>query len=94
VAQAEDLRRLRGTWERLGRENPMSAVQDYSDDWDQDRFCSTGGREVDGVIAYLEGLGLPTRRDRALDFGCGLGRVSGIWRGISSRSSGSTSPPR
>ena len=36
----------------------------------------TGEREVDDVLAWVESLGVTTRRGRALDFGCGAGRIS------------------
>jgi SAM-dependent methyltransferase len=44
--------------------------------WDEEEFFATGAREVAESIAYLESVEVPLRRGRALDFGCGLGRVT------------------
>lgn len=43
--------------------------------WDAGEFFSTGGPEVAGVLARVEQLH-PLRRGRALDFGCGVGRLT------------------
>jgi ubiquinone/menaquinone biosynthesis C-methylase UbiE len=44
--------------------------------WDSGEFFATGKAEVDALLDRVSGLGLPQRRGRALDFGCGLGRVT------------------
>jgi SAM-dependent methyltransferase len=44
--------------------------------WDLDEFLATGVAELDAIMATAERLGLPERRMRALDFGCGVGRVT------------------
>jgi len=37
---------------------------------------ATGRRDVYDVLALIRGLGLPLRTDAALDFGCGVGRLT------------------
>ncbi|MEJ2870391.1 methyltransferase domain-containing protein [Actinomycetospora sp. OC33-EN08] len=74
------------TWTKLGGEDPMWAVlTDKGKDrnrWSPDEFLATGVSEVEGVLARLEALGLRPGRERALDFGCGAGRLShGLARG-------------
>jgi SAM-dependent methyltransferase len=40
---------------------------------DLDELLETGVREIDGMLAWLDELGVPHRGGRALDFGCGVG---------------------
>lgn len=71
---------VRRVYERLGSEDPLWAV--LTDDrfrynnWDPERFFATGRAEVDEVMAALERDGLQVARRAALDFGCGVGRLS------------------
>jgi len=74
------LEHVRRTYERWGREDPFHAVI-TSDEYrggggDVEAFFRSGREEVAGVLAYLEGLGVEVSRGRALDFGCGVGRLS------------------
>jgi SAM-dependent methyltransferase len=75
-----DLRELREDWTRLGAEDPLWAVyvapRTRGGRWDLDEFFALGRREVTGALAGLERFGLHPRRRRALDFGCGVGRLS------------------
>lgn len=72
--------RLRMVWERLAREDPFWAVLMAPDkagnQWKIDEFYQTGVREVDESLGKLAQHlpGLP--RGRALDFGCGAGRLT------------------
>jgi ubiquinone/menaquinone biosynthesis C-methylase UbiE len=44
--------------------------------WDSDEFFATGATEIDAVMDHAARLGHPQGRARALDFGCGLGRLT------------------
>jgi ubiquinone/menaquinone biosynthesis C-methylase UbiE len=44
--------------------------------WDQREFFRTGEREIDEVMTASAKLGYPNGRERALDFGCGVGRLT------------------
>jgi SAM-dependent methyltransferase len=44
--------------------------------WDADAFYAGGQREVDAMMREAAELGRPARRSRALDFGCGVGRLT------------------
>jgi SAM-dependent methyltransferase len=74
------LDQLQDDWTRLGREDPLWAVYvapgTRGGKWDVDAFFALGRREVDGAFAELDRLGLAPGRLRALDFGCGVGRLS------------------
>ena len=71
---------VRRVYEKLGSEDPMWAV--LTDDrfrnnsWDPEQFFATGRAEVDQVMAALERDGVKVARQAALDFGCGVGRLS------------------
>jgi len=77
VTRLEEQRR---EWEELARLDPMWAVVSAPDRrfgrWDTDEFFATGEREVDGLLARGRELGVPAQERDALEFGCGLGRVT------------------
>jgi SAM-dependent methyltransferase len=67
-------------WETLGRADPLWAVYvapgAERGRWHVDAFLATGRAEVDRVLAQLGVLAPSVPRSRALDFGCGVGRLS------------------
>jgi SAM-dependent methyltransferase len=66
-------------WERLARADPMFAIASVpgrEGNWTLDDFLATGESTVAGVLEMLDGLDARGPRRRALDFGCGLGRLS------------------
>lgn len=71
---------VREDWTRLGAADPLWAVYvapgTRGGRWDVEEFFATGRREVDGALAQAASLGLRPARGRALDFGCGVGRLS------------------
>lgn len=70
----------RRDWEMLGGRDPLWAVLSVPGKryggWDPEEFFATGRREIDRVLEQASAFGLPTRRERALDFGCGVGRLT------------------
>jgi ubiquinone/menaquinone biosynthesis C-methylase UbiE len=75
-----DFKELQEHWNALGEIDPFWAILSDPDKvgnkWDVAEFFSTGTKEISEVMAYLESLGVEVRRRRALDFGCGAGRLS------------------
>jgi SAM-dependent methyltransferase len=75
-----DLDELQRNWDALGRADPLWANQfvpaKKGNRWDLAEFFGTGEREVAELEAWLAACGVPPRHGRALDFGCGVGRVS------------------
>ena len=71
---------LRRHWNEFGRSDPFWAILTAPDKkgnrWSVEEFLQTGREEIAGLIAYLDRLGLTGRRQRALDFGCGAGRLT------------------
>lgn len=74
------LKALRRQWDRFGRADPLWAVLSLPDKrqgrWDETEFFKTGEREIEDVLAHARSLGIQVRRERALDFGCGVGRLT------------------
>ena len=72
--------RHRAAWEDWGRIDPFWAILTEADArhgrWDVDRFFATGVEEVTAMLAHAQRYGRPGRRGTALDFGCGLGRLT------------------
>jgi SAM-dependent methyltransferase len=75
-----NLNDVRRDWTKLGAEDPLWAVLvqpgKRGGRWDVDEFLATGRADVEETIGWLGQLGLPTRWERLLDFGCGAGRLS------------------
>ena len=70
----------RREWDELARLDPMWAVMSAPERrfgrWDADEFFATGEREVAALLARGRELGVPAQEEDALEFGCGLGRVT------------------
>lgn len=78
--------RHREQWEALGTIDPYWAVITDPDRkggrWDPASFFETGEQEVRGLLEKVARLGIVLRSERALDYGCGVGRLS---RALASR---------
>ena len=67
-------------WDEFAKYDPLWAI--LSDPtkagrlWDLPRFLETGKREISLLFYQLRALGLDVERTAALDFGCGVGRLS------------------
>jgi SAM-dependent methyltransferase len=70
----------RQDWNDLASVDPLWAVlstrRKEDGGWDLDEFFATGEGDVAHLLVVAEALGRPARRDRALDFGCGVGRLT------------------
>jgi len=71
---------LRDDWTRLGAEDPLWAVYvapgTRGGRWDVDEFFALGAAEVTRALGDLDRFGLSPGRNVAVDFGCGVGRLS------------------
>ena len=79
-ASQDRLAQLRDDWSRLAEEDPLWAVCVDADRrggrWDIGEFMATGRAEVGLAMDRLGELGLCSSRRSALDFGCGVGRLT------------------
>jgi SAM-dependent methyltransferase len=74
------LDRISAAWDRLAAEDPLWAVYALpgtkGNRWDPADFYATGAQEVSRALTRATALGLCEDRGAALDFGCGVGRLS------------------
>lgn len=72
--------RHRQQWEALGGNDPYWAVltnpKKKGGRWNKEDFFQTGIDEINGVLAKISRLGIQLRFGVALDYGCGVGRLS------------------
>jgi SAM-dependent methyltransferase len=66
---------LKANWEEFGRTIPMRSILWRQEPWEPEDFFASGRQQVEGSLTDLAQLGIRPR-GRALDFGCGLGRLS------------------
>jgi len=75
-----EVRRHKREWEDLAAVDPLWAILSQPERrggrWDLEEFFRTGEADADRALANADKLGRPARRVRALDFGCGVGRVT------------------
>ena len=70
---------LRRNWEGFACDDPMWAiltVPEQRGSWDHETFLVSGDHAVAELLEQAQNLGIAIRRGRALDFGCGLGRLT------------------
>jgi len=75
------LQELQRNWESLAQEDPLWSIctdpEKRHHRWEIDEFFATGKREIEIVMEHLRGLEIPIDRSApALDFGCGVGRLT------------------
>jgi ubiquinone/menaquinone biosynthesis C-methylase UbiE len=74
------LKDVQKTYEAYGKEDPLYAVlsrKDAKDNkWDADEFYATGRQEIADAMSHLAKLGVEVNKGRAMDFGCGVGRLT------------------
>lgn len=75
-----NLRALQKHWNSLGRQDPLRAILARSEKkdvpWDVLKFFETGVSEIDQMFRYMESVHATAGKKWALDFGCGVGRLT------------------
>lgn len=75
-----DLHRVKSEWDRVGAVDPLWAVVSRADkrgqNWNPDEFFATGEERVHEIAAQVRACQIAVPQGRALDFGCGVGRLS------------------
>lgn len=75
-----DMWHLQKNWERLARTDPLWSIladpEKKGGRWQLPEFLKTGVEEVAGLMLYVESLQIKIAHRRALDFGCGIGRLT------------------
>jgi 2-polyprenyl-3-methyl-5-hydroxy-6-metoxy-1,4-benzoquinol methylase len=70
------LSQLKENWDAWARKDPLWAICSDRSDWSRDEFFASGIVEIEEVIQHLESLGVDILYGKALDFGCGIGRLT------------------
>src|SRR5262245_19348484 len=73
------LHRFGWEWERLGRRNALGAILTRDGrvaNWDEAEFLATGRADAARFLTDLSAIAPSAARTRALDFGCGVGRIT------------------
>jgi ubiquinone/menaquinone biosynthesis C-methylase UbiE len=77
---ARSLRANRRAWNDWGSIDPLWAVLTQPGlqhgRWDLEQFWRLGEDEIERVMSAAAKLGYPAEKDAALDFGCGVGRLT------------------
>lgn len=68
-------------WEILGQIDPLSAIihdscRKFGTSDTLHRFFLTGEQEIEQVMTFAHQIGYPAQQNTALDFGCGIGRLT------------------
>jgi ubiquinone/menaquinone biosynthesis C-methylase UbiE len=75
-----DIAELGRHWDEFAKKDPFWAIltspHTKGNRWDRGQFFATGVTEVAELLAYLQSSGFSFPRRRALDFGCGVGRLT------------------
>lgn len=73
-------RSLEGSWTTFGHDDPLWAVMTApsvrGNRWDGAEFARTGEKDVTRVLGLVDEAAGPVVRDVAMDFGCGVGRLT------------------
>jgi ubiquinone/menaquinone biosynthesis C-methylase UbiE len=75
------LRELQRNWEGLAQADPLWAIctdpSKRNSQWTKEDFFATGRKEIDAVLGYAASIGVCIDKSLpALDFGCGVGRLT------------------
>lgn len=75
-----NIERLQNNWDAFGKTDPFWAIvsnpKKKNNKWKRDEFFETGKTEINRVMKRVEEAGWQFPRKRALDFGCGVGRLT------------------
>jgi len=70
------LLKTKKNWDKFAEKNPMWAILTSKIDWTEKEFFSTGEKEIEDILTDLNKHKISINFKTALDFGCGIGRLS------------------
>ncbi|MDJ0508275.1 MAG: class I SAM-dependent methyltransferase [Crocosphaera sp.] len=75
-----DLKQLKYNWDKFGQLDPFWAIltdnNKKGNKWKSDEFFETGKREIEGLLNSIKDSDIDLSNKKALDFGCGAGRLT------------------
>ena len=75
-----EIKKMEEYWEKHAQRDPLWAILSAPDkknrQWHADHFFETGRREISILMHHLRDLQIQFAHGKALDFGCGVGRLT------------------
>jgi SAM-dependent methyltransferase len=75
-----ELTQLKKNWEELGQKDPMWAILSdptkKNGKWNSADFFNTGKTDIENLLVEVKAAGISLHTGTALDFGCGIGRLT------------------
>jgi SAM-dependent methyltransferase len=75
-----ELKEVQRHWDAFGKTDPLWAIVTRPDKrygkWKYDEFLACGEEEIDRILRHVDSISFSLCRGRALDFGCGAGRLT------------------
>jgi SAM-dependent methyltransferase len=75
-----NLKQLEKNWNEFGKTDPLWSILTAPDKkgsrWEIRDFFGNGRKEIDAIMGYVESLDIKVHLKKALDFGCGVGRLT------------------
>lgn len=77
-----DIKTLQSKWDNLAKIDPLWAIladaEKKGNRWKIAEFFETGVKEINSLMEYVDSLDITIAQEnsRALDFGCGVGRLT------------------
>lgn len=75
-----EINHLKRDWNTFGKTDPLWAIMTVDSKkgnrWQPEAFFRTGEEEIAKIMGYVDSMGINLCRSRALDFGCGVGRLT------------------
>ncbi|MCG2794825.1 MAG: class I SAM-dependent methyltransferase [Actinomycetia bacterium] len=75
-----NIRNLRRNWDKFAQTDPLWAIlsdpEKKKGGWQPDEFFKTGEINIRDLMIDVESLGIDIQKRKALDFGCGIGRLT------------------
>jgi SAM-dependent methyltransferase len=75
-----NLKKLKQHWNSFAKIDPLWSIypepSKMNRKWDIDEFFKTGEIQIDYIFRFAEHINISIKRRRALDFGCGVGRLT------------------
>ena len=76
----DDLLHIQKNWDELGKTDPLYAISTLKGKeggkWDIQEFFQRGYDDIKDIMSQIDLLNLKISHNKALDFGCGVGRVT------------------
>jgi ubiquinone/menaquinone biosynthesis C-methylase UbiE len=75
-----ELKKLQENWNLFGEKDPLWAILTHPEKknrkWEPTEFFQTGEEYIDNLMERVTSLEISIKRETALDFGCGVGRLT------------------